>query len=121
IIAAETSCSPYLRRAVRSSMGTVFKLPVMETPSLLRTLQELKQAGVKAIAAYPHTKERRISDADFGGATCIVLGAEGAGISPEILAACEEVVAIPMAAEVDSLNVGAAGAVFLYEAKRQRS
>jgi tRNA G18 (ribose-2'-O)-methylase SpoU len=121
IIAAESSCSPYLRRAVRSSMGTVFKLPVLETPSLLGTLQELKQAGVKTVAAHPHTTQRRISEADFRGPTCIVLGAEGTGISPKILAACDEAVVIPMQAEVDSLNVGAAGAVFLYEAMRQRN
>lgn len=120
IIAAESSCSPYLRRAVRSSMGTVFKLPVLETPSLLRTLQELKKVGVKTVAAHPHTTQRRIAEADFRGPTCIVLGAEGTGISPEILAVCDESVVIPMHAEVDSLNVGAAGAVFLYEAMRQR-
>jgi tRNA G18 (ribose-2'-O)-methylase SpoU len=120
IIAAESSCSPYLRRAVRSSMGTVFKLPVLETPSLLRTLQELKQVGVKTIAAHPHTNQRRISEADLRRPTCIVLGAEGTGITPEILAACDEAVVIPMSAGVDSLNVGAAGAVFLYEAMRQR-
>ena len=121
IITAESSCSPYLRRAVRSSMGTVFKLPVLETSSLVRTLQELKAGGVKLVAAHPHTQERRISEADFRGATCVVLGAEGNGISPEILAVCDEAVVIPMAAGVDSLNVGAAGAVFLYEAMRQRS
>jgi tRNA G18 (ribose-2'-O)-methylase SpoU len=120
IIAAESSCSPYLRRAVRSSMGTVFKLPVLETPSLLRTLQELRRMNVKLIAAHPHTDRRCIADANFRGPTCIVLGAEGTGISAEILSACDEEVAIPMQADVDSLNVGAAGAVFLYEAMRQR-
>jgi tRNA G18 (ribose-2'-O)-methylase SpoU len=120
IITAESSCSPYLRRAVRSSMGTVFKLPALETTSLLGALQELKQAGVKCIAAHPHTNQRRIPDADFRGPTCIVLGAEGNGLTPETLAICDEAVVIPMHSEVDSLNVGAAGAVFLYEAMRQR-
>jgi tRNA G18 (ribose-2'-O)-methylase SpoU len=120
IIAAQSSCSPYLRRAVRSSMGTIFKLPALETPSMLQTLHELKNRGVKIIAAHPHTTQRRITEADFRGPTCIVLGAEGAGITPEILALCDEAVVIPMHAEVDSLNVSAAGAVFLYEAMRQR-
>ena len=120
IVVAESSCSPYLRRAVRSSMGTVFKLPVHETSSFLRTLQELKQIGVKIIAAHPHTVQTRIHNADLRGPTCIVLGAEGTGITSEILAACDEAVVIPMHAEVDSLNVGVAGAVFLYEAMRQR-
>jgi tRNA G18 (ribose-2'-O)-methylase SpoU len=121
IITAESSCSPYLRRAVRSSMGTVFKLPALEAASLLATLRELKRAGVKIVAAHPHANELKVSAADFRGPLCIVLGAEGNGISPEILAACDQAVAIPMRAEVDSLNVGAAGAVFLYEAMRQRT
>ena len=51
---------------------------------------------------------------------CVVFGAEGTGIRPEVLAACDEAVSIPMAGTVDSLNVGAAAAVFLYEANRQR-
>jgi len=121
IIAAENSCSPYLRRSVRASMGAVFKLAVVETPSLLGTLGEMKKFGVKTIAAHPHTDQLRITEADLRGPTCIVLGAEGAGINPEILAACDEAVVVPMQSEVDSLNVSAAGAVFLYEAMRQRS
>lgn len=120
IIAGESSCSPYLRRAVRSSMGAVFKLPVLETPSLKQSLRELKAAGVKTIAAHPHTNQSKVNDTDFRGPTCIVLGAEGNGIAPDILAECDEAVVIPISPEVDSLNVGAAGAIFLYEAMRQR-
>jgi tRNA G18 (ribose-2'-O)-methylase SpoU len=51
---------------------------------------------------------------------CLVFGSEGHGISNEVLASCDQAVAIPMAAGVDSLNVSAAAAVFLYEASRQR-
>ena len=102
-------------------MGTVFKLPVLETSSLIRTIEELKNVGIKVVAAHPHTHQLRVSQADFRGPTCIVLGAEGTGITREILAACNEHVVIPMQSDVDSLNVGAAGAVFLYEAMRQRA
>jgi TrmH family RNA methyltransferase len=49
-----------------------------------------------------------------------VFGSEGCGISPAVLAACDEAAAIPMSETVDSLNVGSAAAVFLYEASRQR-
>ena len=61
-----------------------------------------------------------MSQADFSGDCCLVFGSEGDGISPVVLAACDETVAIPMSSTVDSLNVGAAAAVFLYEAARQR-
>lgn len=120
LLVGETSCSPYLRRAVRSSMGTIFKFPILETSSLVNTIQRLKGAGVRSVAAHPHTNQRRISEANFKGPVCIALGAEGTGLTKDLQSACDEAVVIPMAAEVDSLNVGAAGAVFLYEAARQR-
>jgi tRNA G18 (ribose-2'-O)-methylase SpoU len=61
-----------------------------------------------------------LPQADLRGDCCLVFGSEGNGISPGVLAACDEAVAVPMANGVDSLNVAAAAAVFLYEAARQR-
>jgi tRNA G18 (ribose-2'-O)-methylase SpoU len=61
-----------------------------------------------------------VCQADFRGDCCIVFGSEGYGLNPSVLAACQEAVAIPMSKVVDSLNVGSAAAVFLYEANRQR-
>ena len=120
LIAGETCCSPYLRRTVRNSMGALFKLPVLESPNLVATLHSLRAHGVRCLAAHPHTDRKILSQADFTGDCCVVFGSEGHGISPEVLAACDEAVAIPMANDVDSLNVSAAAAVFLYEVNRQR-
>jgi tRNA G18 (ribose-2'-O)-methylase SpoU len=120
LITGETCCSPFLRRTVRNSMGTIFKLPVMESANLVKTLQALRAHGVRCIAAHPHTDRKVLSQADFTGDCCVVFGSEGHGISPAVLAACDDAVLIPMANEVDSLNVSAAAAVFLYEANRQR-
>lgn len=121
LFVGETSASPYLRRAVRNSMGTVFQLPIYETTRLTDTLAELRNSGVRCIAAHPHTEQHTLYATDFRRDTCIVLGAEGNGISPAVLAACDEAVAIPMPPTVDSLNVASAAAVFFYEAQRQRT
>ncbi len=121
LIAGETCCSPFLRRTVRNSMGALFKLPVLESKNLIETLRELHRHGIRCIAAHPHTDKKVLSQADFTGDCCVILGSEGHGISPAVLAECDEVVAIPMANDVDSLNVGAAAAVFLYEVARQRN
>jgi tRNA G18 (ribose-2'-O)-methylase SpoU len=142
LIVGETCSSPFLRRSVRNSMGAVFKLPVLELTSvgradlpvspdapqrvptnqtLAETLRELRGHGVRCLAAHPHTDKKVLSQADFTGDCCIVFGSEGHGISEEVLAACDEAVAIPMANDVDSLNVSAAAAVFLYEVNRQRT
>lgn len=120
LLVGETSSSPFLRRAVRNSMGTIFQLPVVETLSLVQSLRELRAQGIRCVAAHPQVNGRTLALADFTGDSCIVLGSEGKGISPAILAVCDDAVAIPMPPTVDSLNVGAAAAVFLYEANRQR-
>jgi tRNA G18 (ribose-2'-O)-methylase SpoU len=120
LIAGETCSSLFLRRTVRNSMGALFKLPALESKNLVQTLQALRARGIRCVAAHPHTDKKVLSHADFSGDCCVVFGSEGNGISPEVLAACDEVVAIPMANDVDSLNVSAAAAVFLYEVNRQR-
>lgn len=137
LIVGETSSSPFLRRSVRNSMGAILRLPVIElarlgqwrpttfTPhttalTLVECLKELRARGIRCIAAHPHTDKRILSQADFKGDCCIVLGSEGDGLSPAVLATCDDAVAIPMPPHVDSLNVAAAAAVFLYEVSRQR-
>jgi tRNA G18 (ribose-2'-O)-methylase SpoU len=121
LLAGETCSSLFLRRTVRNSMGAIFKLPVLESTNLAQTLHELRARGVRCIAAHPRADKKVLSQADFTGDCCVVFGSEGHGISPQVLAACDESVAIPMANGVDSLNVSAAAAVFLYEVNRQRS
>jgi tRNA G18 (ribose-2'-O)-methylase SpoU len=137
LIVGETSSSPFLRRAVRNSMGTILQLPVIELAklgqrhqfttkpnttnlTLVECLKELRARGVRCLAAHPHTNKKFLSQADFTGDCCIIFGSEGDGISAPVLETCDEAVAIPMPPAVDSLNVGAAAAVFLYEVARQR-
>jgi len=120
LLVGETCCSAFLRRAVRSSMGAVFQMPIRETSDLVATLQELKLHGIRTIAAHPHVEGRILSQADFTDGCCIVFGSEGSGIAAKVLEVCDDAVAIPMPKTVDSLNVASAAAVFLYEANRQR-
>jgi 23S rRNA (guanosine2251-2'-O)-methyltransferase len=120
ILTGENSCSPWIRRAVAASVGTIFKLPAIELTDLCGTLKELKKRGIWCVAAHPHTDKRMISQANFRRDVCVVFGAEGEGVRPAILELCDEIVAIPMATGVDSLNVGSASAAFLYEVARQR-
>lgn len=120
LFVGETCSSPFLRRAVRSSMGAVFQLPIVEVTSLVETLHQLRNAKIRIVAAHPHATDKPLTTANLRDNCCIVFGSEGYGIRPEVLAACTEAIAIPMQPGVDSLNVGAAAAVFLYEACRQR-
>ena len=119
VIVGETSSSPYLRRAVRNSMGTVFTLPIVHVNNLAASLTLLKNNyATRIIAAHPH-QQMSIHSVKVSGNICIVFGNEGDGISKKILEVCDERVAIPMMNGTDSLNVASASAVFLYETRKQ--
>jgi tRNA G18 (ribose-2'-O)-methylase SpoU len=120
LIAGETSCSPFLTRAIRTSMGSVFRLPIVEPPCLISVLHQLRQAGCRCLAAHPPASDTRLAATDLRSDLCVVLGSEGEGISPNVLEACDTRISLPMERQVDSLNVGSAAAVFFYEIGRQR-
>ncbi len=121
LIVGGTSCDPYLRRAVRNSMGTIFELPIVYSDNLADILEDMRlRHGVKLVAAHPREKSVRVSDADLSGDVCIVFGSEGEGISPAVVDACDIAVRVPMLNEVDSMNVASSVGVILYESRRQR-
>jgi tRNA G18 (ribose-2'-O)-methylase SpoU len=121
LVVGETCSSPFLRRAVRVSMGTVFQLPIVETGNLVESLNRMRARGIRCLAGHPHAVGRTLAQAGFAEDCCLVFGSEGYGLSPAVLGACNDALAIPMPPTVDSLNVASAAAVFLYEANRQRS
>jgi tRNA G18 (ribose-2'-O)-methylase SpoU len=120
LLVGETCANPFLRRAVRNSMGAIFHLPIVECTGLAQTLRQLGTLGVRTFAAHPHTNQRVLPQADLARDCCVVFGSEGHGLSADVLTACDDAVVIPMPPTVDSLNVSVAAAVFLYEARRQR-
>lgn len=117
----ETCCSPYQRRAVSGSMGTIFEQPVVQVDNLVERLNELRGLGIRCLAAHPRSGSKKLSSVDLRGDSCLVFGAEGPGLTSAALAACDDTVEIPMPSHMNSLNVASATAVFLYEASRQRS
>jgi tRNA G18 (ribose-2'-O)-methylase SpoU len=121
VIVGETSADPYLRRAVRNSMGTVFRLQIVRSDNLAFSLKTLREDyGFSVIAAHPRPGSVPLDEIDLTKDSCIVFGHEDDGVSEKIVAACTEVAAIPMAEGIDSFNVACASAIVLYEAFRQR-
>jgi len=120
LIVGETCGSPFQRRAVSGSMGSIFEQPVVQVTDLAKTLTALRSRGVRCLAAHPRPGAMKLSAVDLRGDCCLVFGAEGPGLTENVLAACDAAVEIPMPSHMNSLNVAAAAAVFLYEANRQR-
>lgn len=119
LLVLPNSCDPYLRRSVRNSMGNIFQLPIVYIHHPAEEIQKLQQNGIRLYAAHPHEKSVDIRKASFTNACCIVLGAEGPGISQDVLELCDEFVTIPMKDGVDSLNVASASAVMLWELQKK--
>ncbi len=120
LIVGETCGSPFQRRAVAGSMGTIFEQPVVRVENLVETLNTLCRRGVRCLAAHPRADAKKLKHADLRGDCCLVFGAEGPGLTEAALAACDDMVEIPMPSHMNSLNVAVATGVFLYEATRQR-
>jgi TrmH family RNA methyltransferase len=107
---------PWSPKSLRGGMGAQFLLRIVDRADLTCVASELagRVVGLEAGAS------RSLFQADLRGAKAFVLGSEGAGISPALSGLVHDRVRIPMAAGVESLNVGAAAAVCFYEWHRQQ-
>jgi 23S rRNA (guanosine2251-2'-O)-methyltransferase len=103
----------------RSSAGAVEHLPIAVVTNLARYLQEVKGPSLWVFGAAGDA-DTAMWDADLSGGLALVLGAEGKGLRPLVRRSCDALVSIPLAGDVDSLNVSVAAALLLYEARRQR-
>lgn len=104
----------------RASAGAVEHLPVAVVTNLARYLEQVKGGAFWVYGAAGEAGAQSMWDADLTGGVAIVLGAEGKGLRPLVRRMCDALVSIPLAGQVESLNVSVAAAVLLYEARRQR-
>jgi len=119
ILTLSETVSPFNPKAVRSSAGAIFHLPVLPGFQASELLPRLRAEGVRIIAADSHSPSS-LDDADLKGSLAILAGREASGLPPEIAREASASLSIPIRPGMDSLNVAAAVSVFLYEAARQR-
>jgi RNA methyltransferase, TrmH family len=106
-------------KVLRASAGQWLRLPMATSADLVGDLTALKAQGLQIIATLPQAT-KTYWDIDFRLPSLILMGNEGAGLSPAVAALADQAVTIPLAPGVESLNVAIAAALILYEAKRQR-
>lgn len=106
-------------KVFRASAGECLRLPVVVSPDLKTVIQTHQQQGMQVVATVPQG-DLIYWEVDWRCPSLILLGNEGAGLSPDVVNLADRRVKIPLKLGVDSLNVAIAAAVILYEAQRQR-
>ncbi len=108
--------TPVVRKV---AAGAAESVPLIAVVNLARTLRELRERGLWLVGT-ADSATRTIYDVDLTGPTVLVMGSEGEGMRRLTREACDELVSLPMAGAVESLNVSVATGVALFEAVRQR-
>lgn len=110
VLLDQRCADPLYRRAVRASMGQVFAIPHARLGDLPEDLERLRDVGVETIALTP-SGLHEIRDVERPAKVAVLLGAEGPGLSTDVIAAADQQVKIAMHNSVDSLNVANAAAI----------
>lgn len=115
ILLSEGCADCYSPKVLRSTMGSVFRLPIWTVPDLAQTLKELHQAGFSTFGAALDETAICLGIFSFPQKSVAVVGNEGNGISRPVLDACRQTLYIPMKGETESLNAGVAASLILWE------
>ena len=111
-------CDIYNPKSQRAAMGSLFRLSIVETENLPKTLNELSKNGMAVYAGVPGSNAEKITEVDMNGGVVAVIGNEGNGITEETCAAATKLVTIPMKGRAESLNAAAAASIIIWEMMR---
>jgi TrmH family RNA methyltransferase len=118
VLLGEGTVSPYNPKVVRASAGSVFRVPLARA-RLSESLNEMKDHGLRLVGTASH-KGTPLDQAKMAGPLAIFVGSEGSGLPRDLIKEMNDVVAIPQVPQVESLNVGVAASIVLYEVMRQK-
>ncbi|MBN1388044.1 MAG: 23S rRNA (guanosine(2251)-2'-O)-methyltransferase RlmB [Bacteroidales bacterium] len=114
IIIPEKGAARINAEALKASAGALNKIPVSRVKSIVKTLEFLKESGLRVISA-SEKGDSDLRSANLEGPAVLVMGSEDRGISPEILKITDLHLSIPLAGSIESLNVSVATGILLYE------
>lgn len=109
----------YNPKVIRSTMGSIFRVPICQSEDFIQDIRKLKEQQIKIYAAHLSGCSYD-TEGSFRGKCAILIGNEANGLSEEASNMAENRIKIPMAGKVESLNAAVAAAILMYEAARQR-
>ena len=119
VIMNQTTVDLFNPKTIRSTMGSIYRMPFYVTADLPDTIRQLKADGVKVYAA--HLKgTMQYDEPDYTEGTAFLIGNEGNGLSDEIADLADTYIKIPMCGQVESLNAAISASLLMYETNRQR-
>ena len=118
VIMSKDTVDIYNPKVIRSTMGSVFRVPFCYVEDLCETVELLKKHSVHVYAA--HLDGTDYTDESYDKASAFLIGNEGNGLTDKIAALADRRIRIPMEGRVESLNAAMAGGLLMYEARRQK-
>jgi 23S rRNA (guanosine2251-2'-O)-methyltransferase len=120
VVIPERRAASVTAAACKASAGAVEHLAIARVRNVADWLGEAKEAGAWVYGASAEG-QRLYTDVDWSGRAVLVLGSEGSGLRPRVAGSCDDLITIPVAGHVGSLNASVAAAVIVFEARRQRT
>ncbi len=118
VLADEKTVDVYNPKVIRSTMGSIFRVPIVYTTNLREAISILKRENIVLYAAHLNGKNDFWKET-YSDRTAVLIGNEGNGLSEETSEQADVLVKIPMLGNVESLNAAVAAAVLMYEIRRQ--
>lgn len=119
VIMSRDTVDIYNSKVVRSTMGSIFRVPFVYVEDVVETVKLLNDKGIHTYAA--HLNGQNMYEENYGQATAFLMGNEGNGLTDALSETAGHKIKIPMKGQVESLNVATATTVLIYEAMRQRN
>lgn len=118
ILIGEDCVDIYNPKVVRSTMGSIFRVPIVKSNNLMSDINKIKSDGVSIYGA--HLDGEDFYNISYLGGTAFLVGNEGNGLSKEISDTADALIRIPMEGKVESLNASISASLLIYETLRQR-
>ncbi|MCM1467981.1 MAG: RNA methyltransferase [Alistipes sp.] len=119
VIMSKNTVDIYNPKTIRSTMGSVYRVPFLIAEDLQDAVRQMKLLGVKVYAAHLNGNNSYAAE-DYSGKCAFLIGNEGNGLKDDTAALADRLVKIPMEGSVESLNAAVSSAVLMYEVNRQR-